>query len=288
MNNRITYKELEKKVKFCLKYKIPYKKIMTNGRTVLLTKGWGDWETKENRFPANELHFIKSVKDHIIKNGTYKKIRNYFKTEVKPGDIFNEGYEVDISNCYWDTAYFHYNLFDEPIYLKGLTVVKRIRLAAIGSLKRVQSVIEFDGKEEKQMPDIRSTTTEFLWDTICHKIGKTMYKSSKEAGKGFLFFWVDGLFVKDKSTAIKVQKFLKKNGYNSTIALCEWIRFDEKSLVVKSTAKGKFVTVIREEEVIRNGKKFIKIHRDRVWKDERPFPYSSAISEKDIINLNIE
>jgi len=300
MINRIPQEKLETLIKNFLKNKIPFKKISTHGRTLVITEKLGSYENKESSFPSKELHFIKSVKDYVIKNNTYGRVRNYFKKDgsnnkikyffynktIVPGNVFENCYEIDIKNCYWDTAYFHYNLFDKELYEKGLLVSKKSRLAAIGSLAKVKNIIEFDGKEERKLPPVKSEKTEFLWNTICHKIGKTMFRASKLAKNDFLFFWVDGVFIKDKNKVNEIQKFLKYNGYESTVSLCEWVKFDEKGLVVKSKAKGKWITTTKEEIVIRDGKKFIKNVKTKVWKDERPFPYSGAISDKEIVNLN--
>ena len=298
---RISQEKLDKKVTEFIKFKIPFKKISTSTRTTLITDGFGTFENKESAFPANELHFIKSVKDYVVKNKTYQKVRNYFRKDgsekrikyfyynktVKPGDIFEGCYEVDIKNCYWDTAYFHYNLFSKEIYEKGLTVSKKSRLAAIGAFAKIQLVVEFDGKNQKKLPNIRSKKTEFLWHTICHKIGKTIYKSSKLATDDFLFFWVDGVFLKSKSQVKTLQKFLKKNGYQSSVSYCEWIKFENNGLTVKSIEKGKWV--IEKERIPfigKDGKKYVRIKEHKVWKDERPFPYVNAMSDGDIINLN--
>lgn len=298
MVNRISQNNLTALIKRFLKAKIPFKKVSTTGRTLIISD-FGSFENKESRFPANELHFIKSVKEHVIKNGTYKKIRNYFTKEgsnkkikyffynknIKPGDIFNKAYEVDINNAYWDTAYHQFNLFDEDIYNKGLTVSKKSRLAAIGSFAKVKYITEFDGQQEKNLPPERSKKTEFLWNTICNRIGRIMARGSRTAKSDFLFFWVDAIFVKDKETAKRVQKLFKEKGYNSSISLCEWVKFDQKGIVVKSKAKGKDIETKKEEIVIRDGKRYIKTVRKKEWKDERPFPYAVALSEKDINSL---
>jgi hypothetical protein len=301
--NRISQDKLNAKVKRFIKDGIPYKLTWTHGRTLLVTEKWGSWESRESRFPAKELNFIKSVKQYVLKNKTYRNVRNYFG---KPGTIgankrikyfhynkdiprpsyFEGVWEVDISNCYWDTNYFHYKLISKELYEKGLTVSKKSRLAAIGSYAKVVMSIVFDGVKETKLPDARSEKTEYLWHTICNKIGKTMYKCSKVAKSDFLFFWVDGIFLKNKSQVKAIQKFLKQNGYASTVSYCEWVKFNEKGLIVKSTEKGKWVDEFEKTEILRDGKRFIRTVRKKVFKDERPFPYARALSEKDIINLN--
>lgn len=299
MTNRIPQKELNKLIKRLLKHKIPFKKISTNGRTLIVTDKFGSYENSESMFPAKELHFIKSVKEYIIKNKTYRNVRNYFKKEgsekkikyfyynkrVVPEVIFENAYEIDIKNAYWDTAYYQYNMFTEEIYNKGLSVSKKSRLAAIGSLAKTKNIEEFDGIEQRKLPPERSKRTEYLWNTICKKIGKIMYQSSKVINNNFLFFWVDAVFVKDKQSAILIQKFLKKKGYHTTMAKCEWVKFNNTGIIVKCTEKGKWIETKREEVIIRDGKKFIKTIKGKEWRDERPFPYSGVISETEVNKL---
>lgn len=286
-----------------IKAGIPFKKYSTNGRTILVAgEDWGSYECFDSVFPANELNFIKSVKEYVIKHETYKNVRNYFgkpgkdgankrikyfyyNKNIKPGTVIEGGWEVDISNCYWDTAFVHYNLFSEELYKKGLTVKKKSRLAAIGGFAKTQNVVEFDGNEERMLDPIRSDKTEFLWHTICNKIGKTMYKACKIAKQDFLFFWIDGIFLKDKTHVDAVQEFFKKQGYESTATYCEWIKFNDSGLVVKCTKKGKWVKKQTKEIVERGGKKFMVIKTSKVFKDERPFPYGNTLSDKDIIQL---
>lgn len=302
--NRISRAKLEKKVKFFLKYKIPFKKVSTNERVVVHAEGrWGSWMNNDSSFPAAELNFIKQVKSHIVANNTFKKVRNYFKDEQRikkikyffynkkrqPGDRFEEVYEIDLKNAYWDTAYNlpkdGTKLFSNEIYAKGLTVSKKSRLAAIGSLARVKRITEFDGTDQKTLPDERSIETEFLWHTICNKIGKTMAKGSKMTKDEFLFFWVDAMFVKSKEAKDEIEKYFKSLGYQYSVYKCEWVSFQDKHIIVKCAAKGKWVTKYREEIVERGGKKYLRKVRYKEWVDERPFPYKVSLSEKDIANL---
>jgi hypothetical protein len=83
---RISQKAIEKKIVMFLKQGIAFRKESTNGRTIVHASGrWGSWMStggdKKNKFFAKELSFIKGVKDHIIKNETYKNVKNNFKKE---------------------------------------------------------------------------------------------------------------------------------------------------------------------------------------------------------------
>ncbi len=303
MINRVSRKSLEKKIAQLKHYKVPYRMEYTNERVVIHADGvWGSWMNKESSFKANELSFIKGVKAGIIKSGTYKRVRNnfkkkgsekkikyfYYNKKLKPGDLINDLHEIDVKNAYWRTAFLPpLGLFDEYVYEKGLTVSKKSRLAAIGSLAKTKGVIFFDGEQETEGEPMRSEKTEFLWNTISYKIGKLMAKASRIAGNDFLFFWVDAIFVRGESVK-DITKLFKAAGYESSVHKCEWARFEDRKIVVKSTEKAKWVVYKEEVEYIENGKKYIKRSKRREYKDERPFPYKSALTEKDILDLSNE
>ena len=106
---RVPRKLLEKKVKFYEKHGIPYWFENTNERETIYAAGtWGTHMNKESSFKANELQFIKEVKEHIIKNETYKLVKNNFDSEkkierikysiykkIKPGTIYKDCLELE-------------------------------------------------------------------------------------------------------------------------------------------------------------------------------------------------
>ncbi len=248
---RIPEKDLKKKIKFFQKHKIPYRMVSTKGGSITIYAGRrGNWMNKESGFKPSELHFIKSVKDHIIKNNTFKGVRNnfkkagstkkikyfYYNPKLVAGDFFENVREIDLKGAYWHQAY-KLNLFDKVLYQKGLTVTKKSRLAAIGTLAKVKQIVEYNGKEEVNLPPERSKETEFLWNVISYRIGKIMARASKAAKNDFLFFWVDAIFIKEGPMADKVLKMFTDLGFQTTYWHCEWAKFDHNKITVKSIAK---------------------------------------------------
>lgn len=228
----------------------------------------GNYTNRNSEFPAGELNFIRRVKDHIIKNGLYKKVPNKFKTESSRkkiryffvsdryhiGDRIENCYEVDLNSAYWETAY-KLGLLSDNLYHKGKEVSKMSRLAAIGTLAKVVKRFEFDGEKERQLRSKKSKFTEFLWPTICARVGKLMYRCARLTKKDFIFVWVDAMFVK-KEALPTIKEILKAAGYAYTIEKVDWIQFNAVEIQVKG--KGKWA----EED----GK--------RIWKDTRDFSYS--------------
>lgn len=298
--NRIPRKLLEKKVAFFLKHSIPFKMMNTNERTVVHAEGrWGSWMNKESTFKPQYLQFIKAVKDHIVKNETWRGVRNnfqaagsekkikyfYYNKSYGPGTYFEDIMEVDLKGAYWEQLYKLPGVITEEIYKKGLEVDKRTRLACVGTLAKTTEVINFDGKKETLGDPIKSTETEFLWNVISYKIGKLMAKAMRVAKKDFIFFWVDAIFIHGDS-AKELVKLFKEAGFECSVHKCEWVRFDKTKIVVHSKEKGKYLTKRERTTVtLPNGKTGKKIKSQKVWTNERPFPFKEVLTEKDLVNL---
>jgi hypothetical protein len=299
---RVPYKQLEKKVAFYIKHKIPYWLEVTTNRTTIFASGnWGTHMNKESSFKPNELQFIKKVKQHIISNETYlliknkfadaestKKIKyNYYKKSIEPGSLFENCIEIDLKSAYWEQLSMLPGVIDYEIYEKGLLVDKKTRLACVGTLAKSIGCSSFDGKNQKPQENINSDKTEFLWNTICYKIGRVMAKAFKAAKSDALFFWVDALFIKgNQETADKIIQLFKEAGFKTSVHKCEWIRFDETKIIVRSKEKGKFLTTkTREKITLPNGKKAVKITKKKYWTEERPFPFKKTMTEQQIEQL---
>jgi hypothetical protein len=197
----------------------------------------------------------KKIRNHFKTEESKKKIRYYFvNSRYKVGDFIKDCIEIDLKSAYWESAN-NMGLLSKGLYTQGKSVSKQSRLAAIGSLARVKNRIAFDGYKETKLPPIRNELTEFLWDTICHKIGKLMHKTGRECGKDFIFVWVDAMFV-HKTAVKKIEKMMKAAGFEVSIEKCDWIQFNASNITVKG--KGKWVSI--------DGK--------WIWKDTREFPFS--------------
>lgn len=271
MLNRISDEDIEEKIKFHIKHGIPYTLEITGTRKIFKSKR-GGYISRESKFLARELHFIKAVKEHIIKDEIYLRVKNNFKKEkdkekidyykynskYKSGDILNGGYEIDLKQAYWETTN-KMGMLTPELYRKGMEVSKLARLASVGTLAKKSRLIVFDGIEEKNMGVTRSEKTEFLWDTICYKVGRIMHKASNIDKDGFIFFWVDGIFIsKDSSVKEEIMQLFRDLGYKSSVTKFDSILFYDKKIIVKSKEKRKRVT----------------IDGVRKWTDERPFPFN--------------
>jgi len=194
------------------------------------------------------------VKDRIIKDGLYQNFPPardrkrfhqsivYFKYNrklLREGSAFNDCVEIDLKAAYWNTAY-QIGLLPKDLFEKGNFVSKMSRLAALGSLAKKTTVIEFDGKKEIRRPEICSPLTEHLWDIICKQVGDHMNEVSSSIGDAFMFFWVDAMFCK-KSAAGAVKKAFRRLGYEFSQEPVRSITIQPNTIIVEGKERKQMV-----------------------------------------------
>ncbi len=242
------------------KHHIPYEYDLQN-ETIELRSKLGSYTTASFEYTVDELNFIKKVKHAIVSNGVYELYRNKYQTEasrkrikyylhgkqLKPATVLTDCMNIDLNSAYWETAY-KYNLLSEEIYRGGFEHRKQIRLTAIGSLSKKRRRYKYDGRRQKKLPVKRSELTEMLWSLICDHVGKLLCSVARECGNDFLFFWVDGIYVRAGAEK-KVQALFKKAGYKSDIALCEKIEATDRHIWITCKAKPK-TKIVDDKEIL--------------------------------------
>jgi hypothetical protein len=163
------------------------------------------------------------VKRYIEKNDlvtqippNYKKTNEIkylrFNNDVGEGEVFTSPYSVDIKSAYWEAAY-KAGWISYEIYLEGLNIDKRIRLASLGSFAKRIYQYEFNGQVEK-MVNVKDPLYPHVFFNQAKTINKLMDKCVRAIGKGdFLFYWTDGIYVKNKKAAKVCEDVLADMGY---------------------------------------------------------------------------
>lgn len=196
--------------------------------------------TQFSNYSIDDINFIRMLKEYIIKNGTHlqhkkkhrkqKPVYYQYSDKLESGMHFEDIVNIDINSAYWETAN-KLNLMSRELYLKGLQLKKQTRLAAIGSLARKKIVYQYDGTKDSFVTEIRNEETEFLWDVISGIVGDLLIKAANISGNDFLFFWVDGIYIKGKSVN-KIASVFEKAGYQYKISQIEFMHiYDNKILI---------------------------------------------------------
>lgn len=244
-------KKVRGTVKHYLKNKIPFTYTVTTN-TISVRSQIGKFASNNGSFPAHELSFIKQVKEFIVKNGLHhntimdfekdKDVKDvlYFayNKNLFPGNYFEDVYNIDIKSAYWETAY-KLGLLPDHLYDRGKDanqISKKTRLACIGSLAKKSSTYGFDGKEQRLLSDDKEETNE-LWDIICYKVGLVLRDVAKRLKGDFIFFWVDGIYVKGARASIESSRIFKNYGYESEITKLQNISVTKKQILVRTNEK---------------------------------------------------
>lgn len=237
----ISMNKVRKTALFYIKNKVPftYEVSLSN---ISIKCELGSYTSNNRDFPAHELYFIKKVKNHVLGSAktndliSESKVSNkspiYFSysKNIKPGQIFKHAYNIDITSAYWYAAK-QLGIIDDEIFAEGLKVSKKTRLACIGSLAKKTSLYEFDGVKQKHIRDDVAPTAP-LWNIICHKVSDVLIECAKKVSPGFIFFWVDGIYVSNLESAKRAASVFKKLGYDSKIEKLNSIKITSNKILV--------------------------------------------------------
>jgi len=235
---------LKQKCNFLYKTKRPFM-LYKSGSTYHLQSGIWNEKAFKAGFDPKDLSFIKSVKNYVVKSGIAIDFldNSYANDDIdyirvnkfKSGDVLTDLVYIDINSAYWHAA-FQLNVISKEIYEKALdpknNISKVVRLAALGSLAKRSDVWSYDGLKLKKLDTVKSYDTENVWFAICKRVSDVMTEISKKIGDDFVFYWVDGIYVK-KEAKETVENYLKHSGFNSKMESIEFIKFEKNLFQVK-------------------------------------------------------
>lgn len=140
---------------------------------------------------------------------------------INNGFLHDELFEIDLNRAYWEFAYrSKEQIISKEIYLKGMNldsngndivpiyndkkecinrVGKKSVLIALGHLAKVITDVEFNGNYFER-PKFIHPKTENSFFKCSQETDSLIKMLSVLAGKNFLFFWCDAIFVKGEKT----------------------------------------------------------------------------------------
>lgn len=247
VDKRVKIKTIKDKGKFLYHSKIPFTLVKSGNTYQIKSALWND-KAFYSAFSQDEVAFIRSVKNYVLKNHIadliletdYKALKiDYIRVNnYKEGDMVENLIEIDVNAAYWQTAY-NMGFISAAIYKKGLEVNKIARLASLGSLAKVTEEWVFDGEKMELKPPVSSYATENIWFAICKRVSDIMNKAVAAAGKGFVFYWVDGIYVKnDTETISKVIQYFSSIGYEVKMSPVANIKFRSDGFDVQGAIQG--------------------------------------------------
>lgn len=238
-------KVLKQKCEYLYKHGKSFTLIKSGGTYELVSSLWNE-KAAARGFRADDLAFINKVRNHVEKNNivvdfidTYYKGEDIQYVKVKDyavGEEISDLVYIDINGAYWQTAH-HLGIINDALYLQGLEINKVVRLAALGSLAKTKDVWKYDGKDLKKTETIRNPN-ENLWFAICKRVSDVMIEVVNKVGDDFVFYWVDGIYIKNKPEVVTlVYKTFSDLGYTTKTEPIPFIKFHEKGFDVQGAIK---------------------------------------------------
>lgn len=226
--------------------------LVKSGNTYELRSSYMNAKAFREGFTAFDLRFVKSVKQYVLNNDIAGKFidvdyqdKRIHYIEVKRfevGEVIDDLIEIDIDRAYWDTAYI-LGIISKGIYNAGLSpkISKVVRLAALGSLARKTETWVFDGKKMNKVASDESKGTfgtNNLWFAICKRVSDVMQDAVMQAGDDFVFYWVDGMYIRNNSYAMaKIMSCFNSWGYESKSRFIKEVTFNPKGFTVQGVLK---------------------------------------------------
>lgn len=145
-----------------------------------------------NPYNVEYFDFNKALKNYIHDSGSVYRMKNCI--------------EIDIVKAYYNALKI-LGFIDEEFYKKCISIPKQDRLRLVGSIATVKTIQEFvDGEKVNEFIEQNSALRDVWW-LICLKVSQSMQvlksvidRLDKRHGmkeKSFLFYWVDGIYLRE-------------------------------------------------------------------------------------------
>ena len=210
-------------------------------------------EFKRTYFPndfrnKSGLHFIKKLKDGIKKDFSgysFDKKINYIRQNKKMAlnkwytkDIF----EIDLKAAYWYFALKN-GFIDKQMFEEGLTIDKKVRLMALGSLAKTITTFKYKGFDLIENPIVNdSPETKGIFFKVAYDTGIVMNNLMKNLkDEDVFFYWVDAIFFKGIKNKEKIEQSILSMGLDYKIVPIKKIkRIDNKIIVIDKDGERPF------------------------------------------------
>lgn len=211
------------------------------------------------------------IKKDIVKSGIeidriprfdirYFSINEFLRSQ---SELPGECYLIDINSAYL-TCLLNAQMITKETFERVSHWGKEVRLKSVGMLATNKNILKY---KEGKLVGHEIKSDEYLRNYFfycCYQTGEVMNKIADELGDEFLFYWVDGIFIKSKDKVKVVQSLLNAHGFHSKTKSLKEVRFkNEKDNMHFSyldelrNKRKKYVIPYFDEENSRNFKDFI-------------------------------
>lgn len=158
------------------------------------------------------MYTISDIKDSINEDDN----RYYHSKPMIPPDI-GSCYLIDIDSAYLSVLKNFDIITDKTYNYINFKCPKKERLVAVGMLAQRKFVYQIEFGNVISEPEIIEAPTRYLFNLCIQEVDNAMQKIAKELSDSYLFYWVDGIYLKTKEAGLRAMEILKECGFKSKI-----------------------------------------------------------------------
>jgi hypothetical protein len=134
----------------------------------------------------------------------------------------------DITSAYLN-ALKNWNLISEELYYMVANQPKKVRLKLLGMLARTKTILYYENGQIVES-DISESPTKPIFLFAVKMIDQLLEELAHIAGPGFLFYWVDGIYINAKQIGHKklqlIDDHINESGYHYNVEFLSDLRVD--------------------------------------------------------------
>lgn len=179
-----------------------------------------------------------------------KNIAYYDFSGITKGEKIENCYCVDMNSAYL-TALKNEKIISKKTFntinqrTSKNAKLKMDRLKSVGMFASSPTIINFQNSEAKKIENIKNP---MAW-VFYHACQKTTEIIKQTINEDFLFYWVDGIFVKNNPERIK--KEIEKMGFPCKIEKINNLRVGEKNILFNKEGKEKIIFLPIEKKKVK-------------------------------------
>lgn len=190
-----------------------------------------------------EVFFLKKVLKYVTENVSGVHCDQSKISYIRHGRIKNnynykkDIYEIDLNAAYWNFALTS-GYISKELHREGLSVSKMCRLVSLGNLAKTTTIMQYNGKEFKNVQVLKSESTQGVFFDVSRQTDDVMKYCRVIANENFLFYWVDAIFIQGKDTLKNISDYLKFNNIDFKVKEIDLIKKKSNNIEVYDN-KGK-------------------------------------------------
>lgn len=147
-----------------------------------------------------------------LEDATIESENNYYDLNLYSNESYKELYCVDLNSAYLQALLNLGLIRDETKEWIDSRLTKRERLVAVGMLAKQKHICHFAGGEEIQ--DYKEPSPlRFVFNALVQDVNRVMSGVRRNFEEDFVFYWVDGIYMKNEFIALQVEEYFNSMGY---------------------------------------------------------------------------